>query len=257
MVDENPWMFHQPVLGNVMYGLSVRGVARREARGRAMSALELVGMTHAARWSGPNLSAGETRRVALARALVLDPELLLLDEPLGGIDAQHAAAIEGVVRELPRDGATVLLATHRLDSAFRLTDRCVSIVDGHIREVVPGNHFTGTVVEENGEPVMHLSPDCTLRLATAVRGSAHVTIDPRTVIVSRTPPRSSARNCFTGKITGLTEEAERVRLRVDVGVPITALITRRSLHEMDIRLGEKVVVLFKAVSASVYQGKPR
>ena len=89
-----------------------------------------------------------------------------------------------------------------------------------------------------------------------MRGPAHVTVDPRTVIVSRTPADSSARNCFTGALTGLAAEGERVRLTVEVGVPITALITQRSFHEMNLRLGEELAVVFKALAISVYQGKP-
>ena len=256
MVGERPWMFHTTVLGNVVYGLSARGVAHHEAERRARAALESLGMVHASGWPARRLSAGEVRRVALARALVIEPELALLDEPLADIDAQNAAILERVIGELPGKGTTVLVATHRLETAYRLADRCVSLVNGRISEAPSDNHFAGRITEEDGEPVMQLAPGCVLRLSTDIRGHAHVAIDPRTVIISRDAPASSARNAFTGSIASLSAEGDRVRVTIDVGVPIVALITGRSLREMDLRLGERVGVLFKTVSREVHGGKP-
>jgi len=229
-----------------------------------MAALEGVGMAHAAKRSAPHLSAGEKERVALARALVLEPELLLLDEPMAGLDAQHAALLERMVRCLAQTGTTVLLATHRLEAAYRLAKRWVSLAGGRLSEVLPDNHFAGVIREEDGEPVMPIAPGCVLRLATPVRGPAHVRIDPRTVILSRVSglpdsdreaPRSSARNTFVGRIAGLTSSGDRVRVTVDVGVPIVALVTERSAREMNLRLGEPMAVVFKTLSLTVYGGR--
>jgi len=255
MVHEEPWMFHTSALGNVAYGLSARGVDRRLSRERAAGALETVGMSHAAAWPAPRLSAGEKRRVAIARALAIRPELLLLDEPLADVDAASVMRLERIIRELPCEGTTVLVATHRLDIALGLTDRCVGLMSGAIAEALPGNHFVGTIEEEDGEPVVRLGPRCTVRLATPLRGPAHVMIDPRTIILSRSVPPSSARNHFPGRITALAVEGECVRVTVDVGVPMTALITERSSREMHLHLGEEVSVLFKAVSLAVYGGR--
>jgi len=275
MVHERPWMFHATVLENAAYGLEARGVGRREARHRAAEALDRVGLAHAASWPGPGLSAGEARRAALARALAVRPPLLLLDEPLADVDAQHRANIERIVRDLPSRGTTVLLTTHRLETAYRLADRCASLIAGRLRDALPDNHFSGTIVEADGEPVMALAPGCRLHLATPVRGPAHVVIDPRTVILSRTAPASSARNFLAGRIAALSAEGDRVRVTVDVGVPasprgvpasppasprgvrgvpIVALITDRSLREMGLQLNEPIQVVFKTLSLDVYGG---
>jgi len=256
MVREQPWMFHTTVLGNVSYGLTARGIGRQEARRRAAAALETVGMAHAADWLAPVLSAGEARRTALARALVVEPDLVLLDEPLADVDAQQRVNVERIIRELPARGTTVLVTTHRLDAAYRLAGRCVSLVHGHLHDALPDNHFSGTIVEAEGEPVMPIAPGCRLHLATPLRGPAHVVIDPRTVILSRPPLATSARNCFAGHVAGLAVEADRVRVTVDVGVPIIALITERSFREMRLELGEPIWVVFKTLSLDVYGGKP-
>ena len=265
MVHERPWMFHTTVLENVAYGPAARGVGRAEAQRRAAEALQRVGLAHAAGWPAPALSAGEARRTALARALAVEPDLMLLDEPLADLDAQHRACVERVVRELPSRGTTVLLTTHRLETAYRLADRCASLIEGRIHDALVDNHFSGTVVEADGEAVMDLAPGCRLHLATPLRGPAHVVVDPRTVILSRTPPASSARNSLAGRIAALAVEGDRIRVTVDVGVPasprgvrgvpIVALITDRSLREMRLVLNEPIWVVFKTVSLDVYGGK--
>ena len=270
MVHERPWMFHTTVLGNVEYGLASRGVGRREARRRAAEALERGGLAHAAGWFAPALSAGEARRTALARALAVEPDLAILDEPLADVDAQHRAGVERIIRDLPARGTTVLLTTHRLETAYRLADRCASLIDGSLRDVMPDNHFSGTIAESDGEPVMAIAPGCRLHLATPLRGPAHVVIDPRTVILSREPAHSSARNSFAGRIAVLAAEGDRVRVTVDVGVPasprgvpasprgvpIVALITDWSFREMNLQLGEPVSAVFKTVALEVYGGTP-
>ena len=262
MVHERPWMFHTTVLENVAYGLASRGVGRREAQRRAAETLERVGLAHAAGWFAPALSAGEARRTALARALAVQPDLLLLDEPLADLDAQHRAEVERIVRDLPARGTTVLLTTHRLETAYRLADRCASLLGGSLRNALPDNHFSGTIAESDGEPVMAIAPGCRLHLATPLRGPAHVVIDPRTVILSREPAHSSARNSFAGRIAVLAAEGDRVRVTVDVGVPasprgvpIVALITDRSFREMNLQLGEPVSAVFKTLALEVYGGK--
>ena len=254
LVHEEPWMFSTTVLKNVTYGLLARGIGRREARRRAAVTLDAMGLAAAADRPARHLSAGQRRRVALARALAVEPEVLLLDEPMAGLDAQHADVIERALAHLPGQGRSVVLATHRLATAYRLADRCVGLVGGRMTETPLDNHFAGTVVEMGGEPVMQIAPDCAVHLATDLRGPAHVVIDPRTVILSRRPVPSSARNTFLGRVAALSVQGEGVRVTVDVGVPVVALVTERSFREMGLALGQRVAVVFKTLSVSVYGG---
>ncbi|GAG46077.1 unnamed protein product, partial [marine sediment metagenome] len=200
----------------------------------------------------------------------VEPDLAILDEPLADVDAQHRGTVERIIRDLPARGTTVLLTTHRLETAYRLADRCASLIDGSLRNALPDNHFSGTIAESDGEPVMAIAPGCRLHLATPLRGPAHVVIDPRTVILSREPVHSSARNSFAGRIAVLAAEGDRVRVTVDVGVPasppasprgergvpIIALITDRSFREMNLQLGEPISAVFKTLALEVYGGKP-
>jgi len=148
------------------------------------------------------------------------------------------------------------LTTHRLETAYRLADRCASLIDGSLRNALPDNHFSGTIAESDGEPVMAIAPGCRLHLATPLRGPAHVVIDPRTVILSREPTHTSARNSLAGRIAALATEGDRVRVTVDVGVPIVALITDRSFREMNLQLGEPISAVFKTMALEAYGGNP-
>lgn len=109
-VHQEPWLFRGTVLSNVTYGLRARGKPRGPARQQAHKWLERMGVTASVDRSGEGLSGGEKRRVALARALVLEPRLLLLDEPFSDLDAAGIEAVTHVLRELP--ATTLVLSSH-------------------------------------------------------------------------------------------------------------------------------------------------
>src|SRR5688500_12976443 len=100
-------------LANVMYGLDARGVASKEGRTRALAMLDRVGLADFADRSPATLSGGQRQRVAMARALVIRPELLLLDEPLAALDVKLRVELRAMVRELQLEsGITTVFVTH-------------------------------------------------------------------------------------------------------------------------------------------------
>ncbi len=131
-----PW---RTVWGNAALGLEARGVLR-EQRARVDEALELVGLGGFARAFPHQLSGGMAQRASLARALVNDPRLLLLDEPLGKLDAMTRITMQGeIVRLWQRTGFTGLLVTHDVEEALLLASRVVVLTDrpARIEAIVP------------------------------------------------------------------------------------------------------------------------
>jgi len=131
-----PW---RTVLDNVAFGLEMRGVPAAERRERAMRMLEFMGLAAFAARYPYQLSGGMRQRVAIARTLVMEPEVLLLDEPLGALDAQtRLVMVDEVLRIWRETGTTVLLVTHSLEEAALCSDRVVVMTarPGRIKEVV-------------------------------------------------------------------------------------------------------------------------
>ena len=126
---------HRDVLGNVMFGLIMKGEKRENSIRRAQAALELVGMEKFADRSVSDLSGGEAQRVALARALAPEPKLLMLDEPFGALDRPRREELNEELRSLcQRLPTAVLLVTHDHTEAFALGDRVMVLREGKVEQ---------------------------------------------------------------------------------------------------------------------------
>lgn len=121
---------------NVEFGLKMRGVSRTERRRRADDWLERLGISGYADRNVARLSGGQRQRVALARSLVLEPKVLLLDEPLSALDAHMAIKMQGELKKLQRElGITFVYVTHSHSEAFSLADRVVIMNGGRVEQI--------------------------------------------------------------------------------------------------------------------------
>ncbi|MBB3609726.1 ABC transporter ATP-binding protein [Rhizobium sp. BK602] len=126
---------HMTALDNVAYGLESSGIRRKEARERAEEGLKLVGLAGMGQRLPAELSGGQQQRVAVARALVLEPQVLLLDEPLSNLDARLRRRVRTEIRELQqRLGFTAVYVTHDQDEALAVSDRIIIMQDGRIAQ---------------------------------------------------------------------------------------------------------------------------
>lgn len=141
MVFQHPMMLRASVLENVALALKPFGIPRPVRLARAREVLERVGLGARAAESARQLSGGEQQRLALARAWITRPRLLLLDEPTASLDPSATAEVERIVREIRTDGTRILMTTHNLGQATRLGDDVVFMTAGRVREHAPIQRF--------------------------------------------------------------------------------------------------------------------
>ncbi len=129
---------HLSALGNVQIALSkVKKMPKDEARSRAMTELERVGLGDHVDKYPAQLSGGQKQRVSIARALAMDPEVMLLDEPTSALDPELITEVLAVVRDLGTMGMTMLMATHQIGFALDLAHEMIFMEDGRIVETGP------------------------------------------------------------------------------------------------------------------------
>lgn len=249
---QNPYLFNMSVLSNVTYGLRVRGASREEAGVKAERTMARLSLLPYAGRGAHALSGGEAQRVALARTFVLEPDVLLLDEPTANVDQKHVHAVEAMILAANRErGATVVVTTHSREQAYRLSQHQISIVNGRICDIAYENVFSGTLVEETeGLRALHVG-GVTVRLASGRPGDVTVAIDPQGVLLSDAPLSSSAQNAFLGPISRVEEVNGSLRIFVDIGVPLCALVTKKSFADMGLNVGKRIWVTFKANAVKV------
>ena len=138
---QRPVMLRRSTAGNVRYALAAAGVPRGQRDERVAELLALVGLTGLERRPARRLSGGEQQRLALARALARDPEVLFLDEPTASLDPAATKAIEDIVRAVTARGVKVVMSTHDLGQAKRLAGDVVLLHRGRLIEIGPASEF--------------------------------------------------------------------------------------------------------------------
>lgn len=247
---QHPYLFHTSVLANVEWGLKVRGISRKERRERAMRALEQVGLSGFEDRAASALSGGESKRVALARVLAFETEVLLLDEPMSHMDRESADRTEQVIRERNHErGVTVVLASPDILWAQALTDNILSLHEGRIVPASLANVFRGHISDAGRS---FETAKISIYLGETETEGTHLAIDPAGIVLSKEPLTSSMRNAFRGRVVAISEEAAGVRVDVAAGERFHVLITKKSLETLELHLGDAVCLSFKSTAAKVF-----
>ena len=267
---------HLSVFDNVAFGLRAGRYPRRQVRTRVLDALALVGIPELAERRPGQLSGGQQQRAAVARALVLDPRLLLLDEPLSSLDLQTRRALRVELRALLRRLSCVTVyVTHSPVEALVLGDRLVVLDGGRVAqagsrddllrsprspfvaELVGTNLFVGRPVERGWTPSEAIrTPHGTYAVdETGGSGATYLTVSPREITLFRARPDSSAQNVFAGTVQEIVPEppgGERVRVVLRTKPVLVAEVTREAVGELALVEGTPVFAAFKATGVHVY-----
>lgn len=149
---------HKNVIDNVSYGLKLLKIDKNTRENRAKEMLEKVGLASYEKKKIKELSGGEQQRVAIARSMVLNPKLLLLDEPLSNLDVHLRDVMRKEIKRIQKQfGVTMVIVTHDQEDAFKLADRVIVINKGHIEQIgtpeelykEPKSNFISSFIGEN------------------------------------------------------------------------------------------------------------
>lgn len=254
LVHQRPYLFAESVQANVGWPLRIRRFPREAVRARVAEALDEVRLSHLSRRWAPSLSGGEKQRAALARALVLRPQVLLLDEPTSNIDAASVATVEKVLATRAASGTTVIMSTHNLASAYRLADTVLPMEAGRLvplrvnilrgQSLDAGDSHIGLFRTDSGQEIF-----CPATVGD--RSRAVIRMDD--IILSRNEITSSALNHLKGTVVTAEDAGhELVAVTLDCGFPVKATVTGRSMEELGIRPGATVIATFKASAVALY-----
>jgi molybdate transport system ATP-binding protein len=268
---------HLTVAENVGFGLRAAGLGRAEARRRTDAALERFRLGPLADRRPGALSGGQQQRVAVARALVLEPALLLLDEPLSALDLATRRQVRAELRETLRAHPGVgIYVTHHPMEALVFGERIAVMADGRIAQVGtadeilrrPRSAYVAEFVGLNllAGRVVRREPGGLARFATAdgeivvadpvAADDAFIAVSPHAIVVSREPPAGSAQNVFAGRVRELVPEpplGERVRVALDTHPPLVAEVTRGAAASLGLAPGVGVYAAFKATGVTPYR----
>ena len=268
MVFQDYLLFpHLSTVDNVAFGLRSRRVPKAQARAAARGWLERVGLAEYQTAKPGSLSGGQAQRVAMARALVGSPQLLLLDEPLAALDARTKLEVRAELRRHLADyaGATVVVSHDPID-AMALADEVAVIEHGRVvQSGAPGEvarrprteyvaRLIGlTLLAGTGEGTkVRLESGASVTVAEPSQGSVHVAIRPEAVAIYPTEPHGSPRNVWPARVASATPHGSAVRCDLDGPVPLTADLTATAFAELGLAPGSAVWATVKAHEVEVY-----
>lgn len=276
MIFQDPLLFRGSVAANIGYGLKIRKVSAEERDARVREILEVVGLSELADTYVSTLSGGEAQRVAVARALVIEPEVLLFDEPFANLDlpTRHRLQEESKSILSGRD-ITAVFVTHDQEEAARMGDRILVLHDGKAEQlgtardifydpttefvarfVGMDNIFEGVVESvEHGHARIAVSDNIFEVMSDRAPGE-HVMLGLRPEDVTLVMPSDagaleSSRNVFVGTVVKVEKRGPLASVELECPFKLHALITRRSQEEMQIEPGVTMGVRFKATAVAV------
>ncbi len=273
MVFQEPLLLDTSVWENVATGLKLRGVRGKQLEDRVSLWLERFGIAHLAHRSPRTLSGGEAQRVSLARAFVVAPEVLLLDEPFAAVDLPtRYALMSDLEAVLSGTNTTVVLVTHDRDEALALADRVGVMLGGRLAQVdrtevvfrspaseeVAGfigveNVLRGKVASQRDGLAWVMVEGRVLEVVSTLAAGTPVLacVRPEDITLSqrRAGETTSARNRLVGHVARIDDRGSQWRIVVDCGFPLVVLITRQSGQEMGLAPGSEVALAFKATAA--------
>lgn len=262
---------HMTIFENIAFALKKIMSGKNEINKKIHELSETVGVEKLLTRKPGTLSGGESQRVALARALATSPECLLLDEPLSNIDPQMRNELRALLRNINRQGQTILHVTHDYEEAISLASRISIIESGTIaqcgtpeeifqypksefvaRFIGVKNFYKGELLPLDNDDMLRSfrTTGITIQVATEEKGrQGFVLVPAENVVISGKYNENSSRNTFEGTILDIFPNRIGVEVVVDAGITITSIVSREAVENLGLEKNMKIWASFKATSA--------
>lgn len=276
MVFQEPLLYHTTVFENVASGLKFRGFARAGIEQRVGKWLKIMGIEHLSDRQADQISGGEAQRASFARALAIEPEVCLLDEPLAGLDHPSRERLQEELQAiLHQQKMTTVYVTHDRGEALMLADRVGVVMGGKLCQVgTPEKVFNAPVDEETARfvGVETILPgeikrqedekvivdinglEAQVYTDAQLDGKVFLCVRPEDVTLSTNLEAlkdSSARNRYRSRVIKIVAQGHRQKVILDCGFKLTAFITNDAKDELGLEVEKEVVAHFKANRAHV------
>ena len=216
-LQQKPYLLDYTVRNNIELGLKLRAIKADERRVKADNMMDELQIAHLAERNVQGLSGGEVQKIALARALVLEPEVLIMDEPMSYLDSESIRFLQDFLQHWQLEHQmTVLCTSHDRISASLFSDTVYSLMNGAVFEssltnVFKGNCDRDSKVFDTGKLQIQFATE-----SIQTQGSVqHLVVDPEVLVLSKQAIESSMRNQFQGRVTAMQEHHQQVHLTVD------------------------------------------
>jgi tungstate transport system ATP-binding protein len=276
-IHQKPQVFNLSVYDNVACGLRWRGEKKSRVADKVAHILEMVGLEGYKNRNARALSGGEAQRVALASALVLEPEVLLLDEPTANLDPVSTAKIEQLISHVARQrNTTMIMATHDMSQGQQLAGRIGVLLEGKLAQIgnvtdifrSPQNeevaHFVGMeniiegiiVANNEGIATVNINGNAIQAVSGYPAGKeVYACIRPEDITLALSSTQSSARNSFQAEVTQVTYLGPLSRVEINCGFRLIALVTKISAEDLNLQAGKEVYATFKATGVHIMERK--
>ena len=269
MVYQDYMLFpHLTVEENIGFGLKSRRADPDFIRGKVQESAELLNISHLLHRHPGTLSGGEQQRTAIARALVMEPDALLLDEPLSALDVKTRESLRGELARIhDATGTTIIHITHNFEEVFDLADRVAVMHRGGVVQVGtpeeifrrPNSDFVADFVGMENLFRGEGSPGGTvtvggirIRVENGMSGPVSLAVRPEDILISRMALPQNGKNVLPGCIRTVRRAGGVVRIGVDAGIPFQVTLTRQGFEEARVGPGDAVYLAFRPSAAHVY-----
>lgn len=262
---------HLDVEKNITFGLKLKKYTEGEIKQRLNKMAQLLNIEPLLKRYPSTLSGGEQQRTAIARALITEPEVLLLDEPLSALDPRSKELFQQELKHIHQQTKTTTIhITHDFNEALVLADRIGVMLDGEVVQagypeeifqkpesqmvaefVGMENIYSGEIVTKGADNYVRIG-SLDIHTISDLKGKVRIGIRPEDIIIAKEEFMGSAQNSVEAFVVEFIPRGPYIKVILNAGITITALITQKAIDEMELEQGSKVRAIFKTTAVHVF-----